>query len=64
MEILLTSFYKKALDSSFDGILITDGSGKIIYVNSQYEKITGLERKDIIDKNLSALLKDGTRAFL
>lgn len=60
MEILLTSFYKKALDSSFDGILITDGSGKIIYVNSQYEKITGLERKDIIDKNLSALLKDGT----
>lgn len=57
---MLTSFYKKALDSSFDGILITDGSGKIIYVNSQYEKITGLDKKDIIDKNLSTLLKDGT----
>lgn len=57
---MLTSFYNKALDSSFDGILITDGIGKIIYVNSQYEKITGLKKKDIIDKNLSILLEDGT----
>lgn len=54
------SFYKKALDSSFDGILITDGQGNIIYVNSQYEHITGLKKRDIIDKNLSVLLDDGT----
>lgn len=57
---MVFSFYKKALDSSFDGILITDGKGNIIYVNSQYEDITGLKRKDIIDKNLSELLEDGT----
>lgn len=56
---MLTSFYKNALDSSFDGILITDRNGNIIYVNSQYEKITGLKKKDILDKNLSTLLEDG-----
>lgn len=56
---MLTSFYKNALDSSFDGILITDRSGNIIYVNSQYEKITGLKKKDIIDKNLATLLENG-----
>ncbi|MEG0855329.1 MAG: sigma 54-interacting transcriptional regulator [Terrisporobacter sp.] len=54
------SFYKKALDSSFDGILIADKAGNIIYVNSQYEKITGLKKKDIIDKNLCILLEEGT----
>ena len=56
---MVISFYKKALDSAFDGILITDGQGNIIYVNSKYEYITGLKKKDIIDKNLSLLLKNG-----
>ncbi|MGL5754894.1 MAG: sigma-54 interaction domain-containing protein [Paraclostridium sp.] len=55
-----SSFYKYAIDSSYDGILITDGEGNIIYVNSQYEDITGLNREDIINKNLKTLLKDGT----
>lgn len=55
---MLTSFYKNAIDSSFDGILITDRSGSIIYVNSQYEKITGLKKKDIMDKNLATLLEN------
>ncbi|MEF9992201.1 MAG: sigma 54-interacting transcriptional regulator [Romboutsia sp.] len=55
-----SNFYKYAIDSSYDGILITDGEGNIIYVNSQYEYITGLKKGDIINKNLSVLLNNGT----
>ncbi|MGX4600217.1 sigma-54 interaction domain-containing protein [Faecalimicrobium sp. JNUCC 81] len=54
-----SSFYKYAIDSSYDGILITDGEGNIIYVNSQYEDITGLKKEDIINKNLLTLLNNG-----
>ncbi|MEG0906795.1 MAG: sigma 54-interacting transcriptional regulator [Cellulosilyticaceae bacterium] len=55
-----TIFYKQAIDSSYDGILMTDGEGNIIYVNSQYEDITGLKKNDIMNKNLSTLLNNKT----
>ncbi|MEG1278586.1 MAG: sigma 54-interacting transcriptional regulator [Cellulosilyticaceae bacterium] len=55
-----TIFYKHAIDSSYDGILMTDGEGNIIYVNSQYEDITGLKKNDIMNKNLSTLLNNKT----
>lgn len=48
------------LESSFDGIYITDGSANTIMVNKSYEKITGLNREELIGKNMRDLIKHGT----
>lgn len=40
-----------------DGILITDGSGTVTYVNSAYCKITKVQRENIINKNVADVRK-------
>ncbi|MCX5872150.1 MAG: sigma 54-interacting transcriptional regulator, partial [Deltaproteobacteria bacterium] len=46
-------------ESSFDGLYITDGKANTIRVNSAYERITGLKREDLIDRNMMDLVKEG-----
>ncbi|WP_242965463.1 sigma-54 interaction domain-containing protein [Dehalobacterium formicoaceticum] len=48
-----------AMDSSSDGILISDAHGMVVYINEAYEEITGLESKEMIGKNLKDLLEKG-----
>lgn len=43
----------------YDGIYITDGSGKTIYVNEAYSRITGLGAKEVIGKYVDQLLAEG-----
>lgn len=57
MEIL--NLCKFALDNSFDGILISDESGNVIYLNDKYEKITGLTKKQLLGHNLQDLEDQG-----
>ncbi len=56
---MTADFYKKALDCSSDGILITDEQGNVIYVNEQYEEVTGLQASDLLGRNLAKLLEEG-----
>lgn len=43
------------IEHSFDGIYITDGRANTIKVNRAYETITGLNRDDMIGKNMEEL---------
>jgi PAS domain S-box-containing protein len=47
------------IESSNDGLYITDGSGKTLRVNQAYEQITGLSRQDLIGQNVEALVARG-----
>ena len=47
------------IESSFDGIYITDGKANTLKINKSYEYITGLERKDMINRNMYELEKEG-----
>lgn len=40
------------IESSYDGILVTDGKGKILVVNQAYLNISGLPEEGIIGKNI------------
>lgn len=51
-ELLLGS-----LNSSSDGILISDEEGKVFYVNQAYENTTGLKKDNILGENLKLLLE-------
>lgn len=49
----------RTIEYSYDGIYITDGKGKTIRVNESYERITGLKRANLIDRNMKDLVKEG-----
>jgi PAS domain S-box-containing protein len=45
-------------ESSYDGLYITDGNAKTIRVNSAYERITGLSKKDLIGRDMHSLIDE------
>lgn len=45
------------LENSFDGIYITDGSANTVMINHAYEQITGLDKKEVLGKNMKDLVK-------
>lgn len=47
------------IESSYDGIYITDGKANTLRINKSYENITGLRREDMINKNMYELVKEG-----
>lgn len=47
---------EEILEGSFDGILVTDKDGKVLYVNSSYERVAEIKRKDIEGKYMRELI--------
>lgn len=47
------------IESSSDGIYVTDGNGYTIRVNSAYEKITGIKREEVLGKHMKDLVEQG-----
>lgn len=47
------------IETSYDGIYITDGEANTIYVNKSYERITGLKKDDLIGHNMADLVNNG-----
>ncbi|MDR2179249.1 MAG: sigma 54-interacting transcriptional regulator [Synergistaceae bacterium] len=47
------------LESSYDGIFITDGNANTIKVNTSYEIISGLKQSDVVGKNMRDLVAGG-----
>jgi PAS domain S-box-containing protein len=45
----------EVLESSFDGIYITDGEANTIFINHTYESITGIKREEMLGKNMRDL---------
>ncbi|WP_423230007.1 sigma-54 interaction domain-containing protein [Clostridium tyrobutyricum] len=45
----------KVIESSYDGIYITDGNANTIFLNRAYEEITGMKRSEMIGKNMRYL---------
>ncbi len=46
-------------ESSYDGLYITDGQARTLRVNSAYERITGLDRRELIGRNMRELVREG-----
>jgi PAS domain S-box-containing protein len=47
------------IESSYDGIYITDGEANTLRVNSAYEKITGIKASEVIGRNMEELVRQG-----
>jgi PAS domain S-box-containing protein len=44
------------LEGSYDGILVTDGEGNVLYVNNSYERIAEIKLTDLIGRNMKELI--------
>lgn len=47
------------IHSSYDGIWITDGEGRVLDINEAYERITGIPAKEVIGRTMHELVEDG-----
>ncbi len=47
------------VESSFDGLYITDGQGKTLRVNKGFERITGISAEEITGRYMKDLVKEG-----
>lgn len=46
------------LDCSYDGIWVTDGEGKVLYVNDTNEKMIGIPKEDMVGRYCSDLVNE------
>ncbi|MCE5206834.1 MAG: sigma 54-interacting transcriptional regulator [Chloroflexi bacterium] len=56
---LLSKQIEAILESSYDGIYITDGKANTIMVNSAYEIMTGIKRHEVMGRNMRDLVREG-----
>ena len=47
------------IESSYDGIWITDGKGYTLHVNSAYERISGMKAEEVQGKHMQELVDQG-----
>lgn len=47
------------IESSYDGIYITDGKANTLVINRAYEELTGLKRENMLGKNMRDLVEQG-----
>ena len=51
--------YEAIINSSYDGIFITDGNGIVLRLNNAYERITGIQANEVVGKTMRQLVSDG-----
>ena len=47
------------IESSYDGLYITDGESRTLRVNQAYERITGITKKEVLGKRTEDLVSNG-----
>lgn len=56
---LLNTEMNAIIESCFDGIYVTDGQGLTLRVNTAYERITGIQRHDVLNRTTQELVDQG-----
>jgi len=52
----ITADFEEIFEGSFDGILVTDKDGKVLYVNSSYERVAEIKKSDLEGKYMRDLI--------
>lgn len=58
-EPMIPKELQSIFELSFDGLFITDGQGRILMVNSSWEKLTGFSRDDVLGRRANDLVAEG-----
>ena len=58
-EKKLAKELQDVIESSYDGIWITDGEGYTLHVNSAYERISGMKKEEFLGRHMQELVDEG-----
>ncbi len=47
------------IESSFDGMYVTDAQGRTIRINEAYSRITGIKQEEVLGKTMQQLVEEG-----
>ncbi len=56
---LMSEELNAIIESSFDGIYVTDGQARTLRVNTAYERITGIKREEVLGRTMMELVREG-----
>ena len=51
--------FREIGDHVYDGIYVADGTGKTLYVNAAYTRITGIRAEEVVGRNVADLVAAG-----
>ena len=54
----LSSELEAIINSSYDGMFITDGDGMVLRINTAYERITGIRADEVVGKYMGQLVEE------
>jgi PAS domain S-box-containing protein len=54
---------QKFIDTSYDGVMISDGTGKVLAVNNAFSSISSINSEALVGKNLQELVDEGTLPY-
>jgi PAS domain S-box-containing protein len=58
-QIISSDAFTEIINSSYDGIYITDGTGMTVKINKAYERITGIQQQELVGYHMDELVKAG-----
>ncbi|MCF8083637.1 MAG: sigma 54-interacting transcriptional regulator [Deltaproteobacteria bacterium] len=56
----IIEYLEAIIDSSFDGLWLCDGDGKVIRINKASEEINGILAESVVGRKIQELVKEGT----
>ena len=56
---LRTRVLKAIMDSAYDGMMITDGKGRVVMINRAAKELIGCAVEDIVGRTTEELVEDG-----
>ncbi|MDA8178371.1 MAG: sigma-54 interaction domain-containing protein [Desulfobacteria bacterium] len=56
----MTKEFEAVLNSSYDGLYLTDGNAKTLFFNKSYLRVSGLNEEDVRNRDVHELIIDGT----
>lgn len=51
--------FQEIADNLFDGIYISDGNGKTLFINEAYTRITNIKKEEVLGRNVQEILDEG-----
>ncbi|MDU2063968.1 MAG: sigma 54-interacting transcriptional regulator [Sporomusaceae bacterium] len=59
LKLALSLDFREIGDHLYDGVYVADGTGKTLYINKAYTRITGIYPEEILGRSVEEILRDG-----